>query len=70
MSQFTTRPRLVFESSEGVTVMYGEERCTELELVESFFSDKLVFGNPPYRIDVRAVPIEQPFLTFEQLVEG
>lgn len=62
-----TRPRLTFESSEGITVLYGQENCTALELMESFISDRLWFGNPPFRLEVQDVPAERPFLNAHQV---
>lgn len=62
-----TTTRLVFESSWGVTVMYGNG-ATCCELLDSFFEDKMVFGNPPYRLDVREIDDDEPHITFEQLV--
>lgn len=69
MSPSGERSRLVFESSDGVTVLYGNGACA-LELLESFNSENLYFGDPPYRFDVRNVPEDLPLLTIDDFREG
>lgn len=61
-----TKPRLIFESSWGICIQYGDERVTEIEMLEGFMSEHLLFGDPPYRIEVEAVPIAESPPTIER----
>lgn len=65
-----TRPQLIFESSYGVTIQYGDTRTTELELLRGFFEDNLWHGDSPYRLDCRRVDVEMPMLTLDDFVKG
>lgn len=69
MASEPMRARLVFESNQGVTVMYGDGRCTELELLTGFVEEKLYFGDPPFRLDVREIPADVPMLTLDDFRE-